>query len=101
MPRYRIRHEGFFMGKFYAEGAELDLHERQAKYAIMSGQLEAVNPPPTKARRRETPAESKIPPRPADFALPRGGEKPKRDEAGEFSKGRKVGGTFGGTARKG
>jgi len=42
MPKYRIAKTGHFMGKYYNAGDEVDLYERQAKYALMSGQIEAV-----------------------------------------------------------
>jgi len=39
MPQYRINKAGFFMGRHYNEGDVLTLHEKQAKYALLSGQL--------------------------------------------------------------
>jgi hypothetical protein len=45
MPLYRIKKAGYFIGKYYAEGTELNLNEKQAKYALMSGQLEQVGGP--------------------------------------------------------
>ena len=40
MPTYRFRKTGHFMGKYYNAGDEVELFEKQAKYALMSGQLE-------------------------------------------------------------
>jgi hypothetical protein len=44
MAKYRFLQDGYFMGKCYKIGDEVDLNPRQAKYALLSGQLEALVP---------------------------------------------------------
>jgi hypothetical protein len=88
MPKFRLR-AGYFMGTYYADGTELELNDKQAKYGLLSGQLEAVNPPPKKQRAQ--PQETTVPPRPQGFNLPRQ-ERIERDEAGEYSSKKSVGG---------
>jgi len=77
MPQYRINKTGFFMGRHYQEGDTLTLHEKQAKYALLSGQLV-----PTEEHAAPAPKAAKV--RPAPFA--RSSER--------FSKG-SVGSSFG------
>jgi hypothetical protein len=99
MQTYRVKQAGYFMGRYYEEGAELLLHRRQAKYALMSGQLEELNPAPPKAQQK--PKEKSGPTTPPTFQLPRGGGAApvRRDKQGEYSRGRSVGGRTGGTAK--
>jgi hypothetical protein len=98
METYRIRKAGWFMGKYFHEGTEVLLNDKQAKYAVMSGQIEPVNPQAKAVRPLE---ETKsVPSMPRPPASPRGEAKPKRDEHGEFSIKRRVGGTFGGNVKR-
>jgi hypothetical protein len=87
------------MGTYFEEGAEIELHEKQAKYPLMSGQIVAMDPPAPKARKRQ-PQETVRPP----YFEPRGtvAGTPKKtlDKEGEFSTGKKVGGSFGGNIKK-
>lgn len=87
MPLYRVKQAGYYIGKYYNEGEKLSLHEKQAKYGLMTGQIEkmpaAVEPKsvPLKAAAvgEEAPRKSKVKTR------------------GERSTGRSVGGSFGGS----
>lgn len=96
MPKVRISTDGYFMGTFYKKGSELMLNEKQAKYGLLSGQLEPLDPPvQRKIRREDEGVETTVPPQPAAFNLPRQPSRVKRDEQGEYSTGRSVGGQVG------
>ena len=43
MATYRIKNDGFFMGKFHKAGAEVELNRRQAKYPLMQDHVELVS----------------------------------------------------------
>jgi hypothetical protein len=44
MPKYTVTNAGYFYGKFYPEGAVLELHPKQAKYEMMAGNLKEGAP---------------------------------------------------------
>jgi hypothetical protein len=47
---YRIAKEGYFLRQYYKVGTVISLYPKQAKYALLSGQLEAVEPVPAQTR---------------------------------------------------
>jgi hypothetical protein len=84
---YRIRQAGYFMGTYQAEGTKLQLFPRQAKYALLSGQLEEVAGEYSQAHAQPaTPPVRKAATFPNPFR--------------ERSTGRSVGGGLGGTAKR-
>jgi hypothetical protein len=90
---YRVCATGYFMGTHYSEGDRIMLYPRQAKYALMSGQLEAIvmsqaeqDDAHEKAMQRATPAAPVRKPFSAPF--------------GERSTRRTVGGSLGGDSKR-
>lgn len=101
MPQYRIAQEGYFMGTFCEKDTKIELNKKQAKYPLLSGQLEVLKPvvrvpggkdTPEKKDAHEAPVKPKEPTGYQD--KPRSNERI-RDKDGETSGGGKVGGTSG------
>ena len=44
MAQYKVKKAGYYIGTYYAEGTMLELNDKQAKYGVMSGQIEKVMP---------------------------------------------------------
>lgn len=94
MAKYRFKKAGHFMGKYFDKDVELELNDKQAKYALLSGQIEAVDPVAPKMRPKAAVGEPFFP----KPAVP-----PKKvaDKQGEYSQGRHVGGTTLGSMKRG
>lgn len=94
MTKYVFKKSGYFMGRHFAKDAEVELNDKQAKYALLSGQIEHKYPPPPKAMKVSphafAPKGMTPPPAPKKLL----------DAQGEFSAGRSVGGSLGGRTRK-